>query len=509
MILLIELFVCFAFLSLSHADVTTKRQQENTIRNLMTRDNILKSRDHYTGCNFGTPDADGNFHVLSTVHSIPAGAFDGCTELKSVTFEETPVVSEIGDRAFAGTDLNHILLPSSVYTIGEEVFDGSTVQHIEFSDPIHAEFSFHERSLAGISGVKLEFPTSVDGAHESATGVEFQGGTNIDIIVHEVVCPPKPVGAIVSGPADGCGWVLPDGPFGAMRDHNTNYHEEAIKFDVCPQYVGYSFHFPITMVGIRRERADVSSVTKHHNVIITFYNPGGPASFAEAEREYAAISMHLKVKSKRKIGHDVVPVFQKFYKLMDSDSDFSTSDGYFFDVVMPAGLIKMDRVKKFKAVLKFHLKQGESYTGTDSPEISDGSMVASCGMAVRNSGSRGINSFASFPYTTGMMQNTNSAQQNYETQCVRLREGDYVTFSQCEHYTGDPYLRLFRRPDELHDTYSQVYFNDDSAQSSCHYAPVLNYNVPSDGTYCLHMGCYGSNSCSATTQFFKNGELQN
>lgn len=92
-----------------------------------------------------------------------------------------------------------------------------------------------------------------------------------------------------------------------------------------------------------------------------------------------------------------------------------------------------------------------------------------------------------FPYSTGFLTNTNSAQQNFKTGCATACDKDILTFSTCGgDVAQDTYLRLF-----LGDV--QVAQNDDA----CNSASLLQYLVTSPGcnTYCLHMGCFGLSMC--------------
>lgn len=92
-----------------------------------------------------------------------------------------------------------------------------------------------------------------------------------------------------------------------------------------------------------------------------------------------------------------------------------------------------------------------------------------------------------FPYSTGLLSDTNSAQQNYKTGCAVACNLDILTFSACGgDIAQDTFLRLF-----LGDI--QVAQNDDA----CNSASLLEYKVNSTGcdTYCLHMGCFGLSMC--------------
>lgn len=60
--------------------------------------------------------------IPGTIKDIPAGLFNGCTALDTVTFNNEP--TKLGDYAFANTALKSFQVPASVITIGNRTFKG-------------------------------------------------------------------------------------------------------------------------------------------------------------------------------------------------------------------------------------------------------------------------------------------------------------------------------------------------------------------------------------------------
>ncbi|MBP0973767.1 MAG: leucine-rich repeat protein [Oscillospiraceae bacterium] len=68
----------------------------------------------------------------STLKTIGHGAFNGCSMIEDVTFNEGLEV--IGNAAFCGCDLHEISLPDTVTTVGDRCFEGNAhVEKIRFS----------------------------------------------------------------------------------------------------------------------------------------------------------------------------------------------------------------------------------------------------------------------------------------------------------------------------------------------------------------------------------------
>ena len=96
-----------------------------------------------------------------------------------------------------------------------------------------------------------------------------------------------------------------------------------------------------------------------------------------------------------------------------------------------------------------------------------------------------------FPYNYSA-DNTNNAQQNYHYACVDACGETTLTFSACAALNAsDTYFRLFSDS-------TQVSAND----NFCDMASEITYTVPGArsecGSYCLHMGCFGSGACNAS-----------
>jgi len=96
-----------------------------------------------------------------------------------------------------------------------------------------------------------------------------------------------------------------------------------------------------------------------------------------------------------------------------------------------------------------------------------------------------------FPFNYSA-SDTNSAQQNYATACVDACGATTLTFSACGSMNAtDTYFRLFSGS-------TLVAENNDY----CGVASEIVYTVPGSpsdcGSFCLHMGCAGPESCNAT-----------
>jgi hypothetical protein len=97
-----------------------------------------------------------------------------------------------------------------------------------------------------------------------------------------------------------------------------------------------------------------------------------------------------------------------------------------------------------------------------------------------------------FPLETGLLSNTNSASQNFASGCVEACPLDLLRFSSCDG-EGDTYISFFDSSEV------EVAWNDDGCGAL--YGPsVLTYVIPENGAcqlYCLHVGCFGNQECSA------------
>ncbi len=110
-----------------------------------------------------------------------------------------------------------------------------------------------------------------------------------------------------------------------------------------------------------------------------------------------------------------------------------------------------------------------------------------------------------FPYETGTMSNTNSATQNYKQVCITACSNQVIMFTSCgegnNNYQDDTYFILYQGTTILTK-------NDDY----CGYGSQVSYSIPyslnvTTGQpacyqYCLHIGCSGSSSCSASVDAY-------
>lgn len=70
-----------------------------------------------------TPDSNGNVVIDNTITTISAGAYNGCTDLKSLEFTGTSSLTTIEGYAFNQcSNLASVTIPASVVTISENAF---------------------------------------------------------------------------------------------------------------------------------------------------------------------------------------------------------------------------------------------------------------------------------------------------------------------------------------------------------------------------------------------------
>ncbi len=110
--------------------------------------------------------------IPASVTSIEDGAFTGCTGLSSVTIKNG--VTSIGETAFAGcTDLSSINIPGSVTNIGDSAFEGcSGLSSITIQGGITSIGEDAFSSCSNLSSVTVPGSiTSMDGAFRYCTGL--------------------------------------------------------------------------------------------------------------------------------------------------------------------------------------------------------------------------------------------------------------------------------------------------------------------------------------------------
>ena len=73
-------------------------------------------------------------YIPNTITTLKFSAFENCTNLKEVIFEEGSQLTSIGVAAFKNTDLISITIPSSVEEISHSAFAHSNLSEIAFQD---------------------------------------------------------------------------------------------------------------------------------------------------------------------------------------------------------------------------------------------------------------------------------------------------------------------------------------------------------------------------------------
>jgi hypothetical protein len=101
-----------------------------------------------------------------------------------------------------------------------------------------------------------------------------------------------------------------------------------------------------------------------------------------------------------------------------------------------------------------------------------------------------------FPLSTGAMTDTASATQNTQSACAEGCGGDILKFTGCNYdQDEDTIYRLYNGANE-------VASNDDF----CNFMSNIEYSIPDEepcSDYCLHAGCYGSDTCTTTVQAYR------
>ena len=110
----------------------------------LTGDNIFK----------GTTSLKEAYLADSTTDKIPAGTFDGCTSLDTLTWPNDSKITEIGENAFRDTALTELAIPEGVTTIGKDAFASmDDLKSVTIPDSINSDF-INSGSLAEAFGNK-------------------------------------------------------------------------------------------------------------------------------------------------------------------------------------------------------------------------------------------------------------------------------------------------------------------------------------------------------------------
>lgn len=84
------------------------------------KDGVLYSKNGKILYGYPKARSGSSYKIKNGVQKIWSGAFSGCTQLESVTFDKK--LREIGERAFENTNLKSVKLPGKVTKIGEGAF---------------------------------------------------------------------------------------------------------------------------------------------------------------------------------------------------------------------------------------------------------------------------------------------------------------------------------------------------------------------------------------------------
>lgn len=112
-------------------------------------------------------------HIPSSVIEIGESAFQGCSNLAKVTFEEG--LERIGTGAFAFTSINKVTLPSSLEYLGDAAFNSySSLGGAEITIPCDSNLTYiGSRSLVVVSGGSIYVPKGLTDVGELSFGYEM------------------------------------------------------------------------------------------------------------------------------------------------------------------------------------------------------------------------------------------------------------------------------------------------------------------------------------------------
>lgn len=69
------------------------------------------------------------------ITGIDSGAFEGQTQLKSITFADDSNITRIEPEAFAGTSITDVVIPSTVDSVGRDAFKGDPLRTVYIKAP--------------------------------------------------------------------------------------------------------------------------------------------------------------------------------------------------------------------------------------------------------------------------------------------------------------------------------------------------------------------------------------
>ena len=114
----------------------------------------------YGGWLFGyTDDAEGEIPDADSIYGIANGALEGCTALTNLVFSENAVLKYVGTNAFKGcTELQSLVLPSSLEEIGDEAFMGcSYLDNVIVPGSVKRVGARAFKNCTGFTGALIEY----------------------------------------------------------------------------------------------------------------------------------------------------------------------------------------------------------------------------------------------------------------------------------------------------------------------------------------------------------------
>ena len=155
-------------------------------KSLKTADTSAFSGSPFAGC-----VALQSVELETGMTKIPDNLFDSCPGFTTITIPDT--VTEIGDSAFANTNLNSITIPDSVTQIGKYAFGGSKLESIRIPDTVT---DIGDNAFNGCTELK---DVTLPNIRKNIVAGMFEGCTSLEKIVL-----PETVTAIRSGAFTGC-----------------------------------------------------------------------------------------------------------------------------------------------------------------------------------------------------------------------------------------------------------------------------------------------------------------
>jgi hypothetical protein len=162
----------------------------NAFKDTSSLTSITFAQQSSTGINHLTRILDSAFQgasklttieIPSKVISIGANAFNGASNLTSITFAQNSKLTTIGDYAFQGASkLTSITIPKSVTSIGTNFFTGSSIKTVIFAENNElttiGDYAFQGVSLLSI----ITIPASV-----TSIGANAFTGSSITTVIFE------------------------------------------------------------------------------------------------------------------------------------------------------------------------------------------------------------------------------------------------------------------------------------------------------------------------------------